>query len=81
MSLAVDIIYCRAKFLSGYPYAYICEEISWWESFDCMLWWAAVYQVKVTIRWWRTENKTESWSAQHTYKSRQVSSVSPLRQF
>ena len=28
MSLAVDIIYCRAKFLSGYPYAYICEEIS-----------------------------------------------------
>lgn len=50
MSLAVDIIYCRAKFLSGYPYAYICEEISWWESIDCMLWWAAVYQVKVTIR-------------------------------
>lgn len=28
MSLAVDIIHCRAKFLSGYPYAYICEEIS-----------------------------------------------------
>ena len=28
MSLAVDIIYCRAKFLSGYPYACICEEIS-----------------------------------------------------
>ena len=28
MSLAVDIIYCRAKFLSGYPYAYICEAIS-----------------------------------------------------
>ena len=28
VSLAVDIIYCRAKFLSGYPYAYICEEIS-----------------------------------------------------
>lgn len=28
MSLAVDIIDCRAKFLSGYPYAYICEEIS-----------------------------------------------------
>ena len=28
MSLAVDIIDCKAKFLSGYPYAYICEEIS-----------------------------------------------------